>query len=107
MAADPGQSGARHDDGGVQLAFVTTTADSLRQIRLWIQYHRAVGVTDFILFVEGQAAKPEVSNALDKIEGVKVRLPPGPFTQERCEAVHRSGHLHISRMYQLIADTCS
>lgn len=56
----------------LQLAFVTTTADTLRQIRLWIQYHRAVGVTDFILFVEGQAAKPEVANALDRIEGVQV-----------------------------------
>ncbi|KAK9861034.1 hypothetical protein WJX84_012365 [Apatococcus fuscideae] len=57
---------------GPRLAFVTTTADTLRQIRLWIQYHRAVGVTDFILFVEGQAAKPEVANALDRIEGVQV-----------------------------------
>ena len=37
-------------------------------------------MTDFILFCEGQAAKPEVANALSKIEGVKVR----PCWQRAC-----------------------
>jgi hypothetical protein len=38
----------------VQLAFMTTTSDSFRQIQLWTQYHRALGVELFYLFVDGQ-----------------------------------------------------
>ncbi len=38
----------------VQLAFVTTTSDSYRQIKLWIDYHKSIGVMTFYLFVDGQ-----------------------------------------------------
>lgn len=37
---------------------MTTTADSFRQIQLWTQYHRALGVALFYLFVDGQARLP-------------------------------------------------
>lgn len=33
---------------------MTTTSDSFRQIQLWTQYHRALGVELFYLFVDGQ-----------------------------------------------------
>jgi len=41
--------------GCPQLAFVTTTSDSYRQIKLWTQYHQSLGVGRFYLFVDGQA----------------------------------------------------
>ena len=40
--------------GCVQLAFVTTTSDSYRQIKLWTDYHKSIGVGTFYLFVDGQ-----------------------------------------------------
>ncbi len=36
---------------------MTTTSDSFRQIQLWSQYHRALGVELFYLFVDGQVRK--------------------------------------------------
>ena len=38
----------------VQLAFVTTTSESFKQIKLWIDYHKSIGVNHFYLFVDGQ-----------------------------------------------------
>ena len=38
----------------MQLAFVTTTSDSYRQIKLWTDYHKSIGVGSFYLFVDGQ-----------------------------------------------------
>ncbi len=46
-----------------QLAFVTTTSDSYRQIKLWTQYHQSLGVGRFYLFVDGQARAAGASNA--------------------------------------------
>jgi hypothetical protein len=37
-----------------RIAFVVTTSDSLQQIRVWISYHRAIGVTTFYIFADGQ-----------------------------------------------------
>ena len=44
----------------VQVAFVVTTSDSYQQISLWVNYHQVLGVSIFYLFVNGQAAQPEV-----------------------------------------------
>jgi hypothetical protein len=55
-----------------QLAFVTTTAEAVAQIRLWMQYHRAIGVSRFYLFVEGQAARPQAVADLRSQPGVTV-----------------------------------
>lgn len=41
----------------MQLAFVTTTSDSFRQIKLWIDYHKSIGVMTFYLFVDGQVSR--------------------------------------------------
>ena len=38
----------------VQLAFVTTTSESFKQIKLWIDYHKSIGVNHFYLYVDGQ-----------------------------------------------------
>ena len=42
----------------VQLAFVTTTSESFKQIKLWIDYHKSIGVNHFYLFVDGQVQQP-------------------------------------------------
>lgn len=39
---------------GPRIAFIVTTSDSLQQIRVWINYHRAIGVTTFYIFADGQ-----------------------------------------------------
>ncbi len=38
----------------VQLAFVTTTSEGFKQIKLWTDYHKSIGVETFYLFVDGQ-----------------------------------------------------
>ena len=40
-----------------QLAFMTTTSDGVAAIRLWTQYHRAIGVELFYMFVNGQVCQ--------------------------------------------------
>ncbi|KAK9843726.1 hypothetical protein WJX81_003815 [Elliptochloris bilobata] len=76
------------DPKGPKLAFVTTTSDSYRQIKLWTQYHQSLGVGRFYLFVDGQAARPEVAARLRTLPGVTVVL--------RDEALkHRQAHSRI------------
>lgn len=57
---------------GPKIAFIVTTAESVTQIRVWLAYHRAIGVSLFYLFVEGNAATPESMAVLRAEEGVKV-----------------------------------
>lgn len=57
---------------GSKIAFVSTTASGYRETRLWVNYHRVIGVTHFYLFVDGVAARPEVMAKLSKLPGVKV-----------------------------------
>lgn len=42
---------------GPRIAFIVTTSDPLEQIRVWISYHRAVGVTTFYIFADGQVGR--------------------------------------------------
>ena len=46
--------GAEPQVEGPRIAFIVTTSDSLQQIRVWISYHRAIGVTTFYIFADGQ-----------------------------------------------------
>jgi hypothetical protein len=39
----------------------------LDQILPWLFYHKVVGVAQFLLFVEGRAAKPQVAGVLESI----------------------------------------
>uniref|UniRef100_J3N5B0 Glycosyltransferase family 92 protein n=1 Tax=Oryza brachyantha TaxID=4533 RepID=J3N5B0_ORYBR len=50
----------------------TSTSAGLDQILPWLFYHKVVGVAQFLLFVEGRAAKPQVVGVLESIPGVKV-----------------------------------
>nr|ACG34068.1 KOB1 [Zea mays] len=50
----------------------TSTSAGLEQILPWLFYHKVVGVAQFLLFVEGKAAKPNVAGVLESIPGVKV-----------------------------------
>eukprot|EP00891_Asterochloris_glomerata_P002881 jgi/Astpho2/2881/Aster-01035 len=61
-----------YDPSGPKLAFVAMTSESYNQIHLWIQYHQAIGVEIFYLFVDGQAASPEVQKQLAALPGVQV-----------------------------------
>jgi hypothetical protein len=67
---------------GPKIAFTVTTAESVDQIRLWLAYHRAIGVSLFYLFVEGQAGTLEAQAALRKEHGVTV-IPNDSVLQER------------------------
>eukprot|EP00884_Botryococcus_braunii_P019389 jgi/Botrbrau1/6133/Bobra.331_2s0028.1 len=60
------------DPQGPKIAFVTTTSESYKQIKLWVDYHKSIGVGTYYLFVDGQAARPEVMGRLAKIPGVTV-----------------------------------
>ncbi|XP_021741097.1 glycosyltransferase-like At2g41451 [Chenopodium quinoa] len=50
----------------------STTSAGLEQVLPWIFYHKVVGITNFILFVEGEAASTNVSRVLEFIPGVQV-----------------------------------
>ncbi|XP_021887429.1 glycosyltransferase-like KOBITO 1 [Carica papaya] len=55
-----------------KICVTTSTSAGLDQILPWMFYHKVIGVTTFFLFVEGQAASPNVSKVLESIPGVKV-----------------------------------
>ncbi len=72
----------------LQLAFVGMTSESYEQIRVWLQYHQSVGVSLFYLFVDGQAARPEVQAQLTLLPGVTV-IPRNE------ELIERQAHSRI------------
>ena len=47
-----------------QVAFVVTTSESLTQIKIWLAYHRAIGVSMFYIFVDGQVGGPWLHHIL-------------------------------------------
>ncbi|KAL6493846.1 Glycosyltransferase-like KOBITO 1 [Orobanche gracilis] len=54
------------------ICITTSTSASLEQILPWMFYHKVIGVSNFFLFVEGEAASPAVSSVIESIPGVKV-----------------------------------
>ena len=70
------------DDTGPKIAFTVTTAESVDQIRLWLAYHRAIGVSVFYLFVEGQANSTVSIKMLRNEPGVSI-IPNDYELQER------------------------
>ncbi|RCV43557.1 hypothetical protein SEVIR_9G309500v4 [Setaria viridis] len=60
------------DSGSPKVCVQTSTSAGLEQILPWLFYHKVVGVAQFLLFVEGRAAKPNVAGVLESIPGVKV-----------------------------------
>ncbi|KAG5055083.1 hypothetical protein JHK85_007593 [Glycine max] len=55
-----------------KICITTSTSAGLEQTLPWIFYHKVIGVSSFILFVEGKAASPNVTRVLDTIPGVKI-----------------------------------
>lgn len=55
------------DSGSPKVCVQTSTSAGLEQILPWLFYHKVVGVTQFLLFVEGKAAKPNVAGVLESI----------------------------------------
>lgn len=55
-----------------KICITTSTSAGLEQTLPWIYYHKVMGVSSFLLFVEGKAASPNVSRVLETIPGVKV-----------------------------------
>ncbi|CAM0880553.1 unnamed protein product [Alopecurus aequalis] len=55
-----------------KICITGSTSASLHQILPWLYYHKVIGVSHFILFVEGEAAKPAVTSVLESIRGVKI-----------------------------------
>ncbi|RRT65915.1 hypothetical protein B296_00034889 [Ensete ventricosum] len=51
----------------LQICITTSTSAGLEQIIPWLFYHKVLGVSQFLLFVEGKAAKPHVSAVLESI----------------------------------------
>ncbi|PKU71165.1 hypothetical protein MA16_Dca014790 [Dendrobium catenatum] len=55
-----------------RICITSSTSAGLEQILPWLYFHKVIGVSKFLLFVEGTAAKPDVSAVLESIPGVKV-----------------------------------
>ncbi|KAL6145179.1 hypothetical protein ACLB2K_055867 [Fragaria x ananassa] len=55
-----------------KICIQTSTSAGLEQTLPWIFYHKVIGVSNFLLFLEGKAASPNVYKVLETIPGVKV-----------------------------------
>ncbi|PKI31605.1 hypothetical protein CRG98_047987 [Punica granatum] len=55
-----------------KICITSSTSAGLEQILPWIFYHKVIGASTFLLFVEGKAASPDVSKVLESIPGVTV-----------------------------------
>ncbi|TVU23050.1 hypothetical protein EJB05_32780 [Eragrostis curvula] len=55
-----------------KICITGSTSAGLHQILPWLYYHKVIGVSHFILFVEGEASKPAVTSVLESIRGVKI-----------------------------------
>lgn len=64
------------------------TSEGYDQIKVWLQYHQTLGVSLFYLFVDGQAARPEVQTQLALLPGVTV-IPRNE------ELIERQAHSRI------------
>ncbi|XP_019704603.1 glycosyltransferase-like KOBITO 1 isoform X1 [Elaeis guineensis] len=74
----------------MKICITTSTSAGLEQILPWLYYHKVIGVTTFFLFVEGQAAKPNVSAVLESIPGVKVIDRTSEFELKRGKSRFRN-----------------
>ncbi|KAA0034054.1 glycosyltransferase-like KOBITO 1 [Cucumis melo var. makuwa] len=55
-----------------KICITTSTSAGLEQILPWMFYHKVIGVSTFLLFVEGKAASPDVARVLESIHGVRL-----------------------------------
>ena len=55
----------------VLICITTSTSAGLDQILPWIYYHKFIGITNFLLFVEGKAVAANTSVVLETIPSAK------------------------------------
>ncbi|KAG4927824.1 hypothetical protein JHK85_054310 [Glycine max] len=55
-----------------KICITTSTSAGLEQTLPWIFYHKVIGVSSFLLFVEGKAASPNVTRVLETIPNMDV-----------------------------------
>ncbi|KAJ7571043.1 hypothetical protein O6H91_01G146400 [Diphasiastrum complanatum] len=82
----PGWQYAAADHVSPKICITGSTSGGLEQILPWLYYHRVIGASHFVLFVEGKAASANVSAVLESIPGVRVV----PRTKELEEKQARS-----------------
>lgn len=75
---------------GPRIAFIVTTSDSLQQIRVWINYHRSIGVGTFYIFADGQ-----VSAGAGRLASHQSRAGVGSVTPQMF--LHCCSDLHETR----------
>ncbi|XP_020269708.1 glycosyltransferase-like KOBITO 1 isoform X4 [Asparagus officinalis] len=56
-----------HVNVNFQICITWSTSASLEQVLPWMFYHKVLRVINFFLFVEGKAAKPDLSTVLESI----------------------------------------
>ena len=78
-----------------QIAITSSTSAGLDQILPWLYYHRVIGVTNYILFVEGQAASVKSTAVLEAI----------PVCDFHVFLVSRD-HLHVCSCQCSICNRC-
>ncbi|CAL9039632.1 glycosyltransferase-like At2g41451 [Musa acuminata AAA Group] len=69
-----------------KICITTSTSAGLEQILPWLFYHKVLGVSQFLLFVEGKAAKPHVSAVLESIPGVQVVYRTGELEEKQAKS---------------------
>ncbi|GMH39434.1 hypothetical protein BSKO_07332 [Bryopsis sp. KO-2023] len=57
---------------GPKIAFASTTAAPADMIKVWMRYHRSLGVSLFYLFTNGQVNHPSAKQDFERFESVKV-----------------------------------
>ncbi|KAK2078680.1 hypothetical protein QBZ16_003520 [Prototheca wickerhamii] len=72
----------------MKIAFCATTSEPLKDIRHWLQWNRAIGVSRFYLFVQGRAGTAANVAALGREPGVTV-VPD----DEELRAAHASSRI--------------
>lgn len=77
-----------HPHTPAQIAFCATTSEPLKDIRHWLQWNRAIGVSRFYLFVQGRAGTAANVAALGREPGVTV-VPD----DEELRAAHASSRI--------------
>ncbi|KAK4480090.1 hypothetical protein RD792_013147 [Penstemon davidsonii] len=55
-----------------KISITSTTSGGIEQILPWIFYHKVIGISNFFLFVEGNAASVATYKVLQSIKGVKI-----------------------------------
>ncbi|KAK9671126.1 hypothetical protein RND81_12G008400 [Saponaria officinalis] len=87
----------------IKICITSTTSAGLNRLLQWIFYHKAIGVSNFFLFVEGEAATLNSSKVLDSIPGVHAI----PRTRELEEQQAKSRLWNDTRMTIFMNKPCN